>query len=488
MYKQPPKRVQRIRLIALYSAMTVAVVLVVVALVMVVSNYGYNQVTGTFEQRGLVQLASTPSGATIEVDGETLSSKTSTKSSVEPGIHQFVVWREGYETWFLTTPINRGSLVWLNYIRLIPKNRPVEVLGQYTTVTATSSDPNNEALLVQFDAKKPEFRYVDITRDAPAGRMIQLPKQAYEPANDDEKAAVKRNAPTYSIATWDESGRYVMVWYTIGSSKQLIVLDTEDPTKTVNVSREFSLPVDDARFSGRSGNVLYVTSGGTLRRLNISEGTVSRSLAPDVAQFDVFDSNTVTYVSRPDEETGARTLGVYREGDKEATVLRTVTDREAQVSIVARTYYNTTYTAITEGKHFELYAGHYDRGIDGLTRIANYTLDNSIDVANFNSSGSYVLLRTKAGFASYSIDRSLLTKTALDKGLSSKLFWIDTTHLGMIVDGKLTMRDVDGTNAHELNDANDATATLSRNGTYMYSFGMTDDNHITLQRIRMILR
>lgn len=489
MYKQPPKHIQRARLAALYTGMTLAVVLVVTALIMVVSNYGYNRATGTFEQRGLVQFASTPSGATIEVDGTTLSSKTSTKSSVEPGEHLFTVWREGYETWAITTPIDAGTLVWLNYIRLVPKDRQLETLRQYPAVAATSAAPNNEALLAQFDTSKPDFRYIDITKDAPSGRDIQLPKQVYELTSDDDKAAAKKAAPTYTVDTWDDSGRYVMVWYTVGASRQLVVLDTQEPGKTVNVSREFSLPIDTARFSGRSGNILYVTSGNTLRRLNISEGTVSRSLAQSVAQFDVFDSNTVTYTSLPNEDTGERVVGIYRDGDKEPTVLRTVADKNLPVSIVARTYYGTTYTAITEGKNFELYRGHYDRGIDGLTRVATYTLENDIDTTEFNTAGSYVLLRTKAGFASYGIDRSLLTKVALEEGSSKDMFWIDTMHLGMTVNGKLTMRDIDGTNTYELNPAGGSnTAVLSRNGTYMYSFGRTDDGQVALQRIRMILR
>ncbi len=490
MYKRPPKNVERARLFALYSIMTFFVIAIVLALVMVVSNYGYNQATGTFEQRGLVQFASTPSGATIEVDGKALASRSSTKSSVEPGEHTFAVWREGYETWSMTTNIDEGSLVWLNYIRLIPKQRAIDTIRTYdTAVTSTSVAPNNAGLLIQFKPTQASFRYVDITRDAPAGRMIELPQSAYSPSNDDEKAAAKRKAPTFTVDKWDESGRYVMVWLTIGSSKQLIVVDTEEPRKTVNVSREFSLPIESARFSGRSGNILYVISSGTLRRLNVSEGTASRSLASNVAQFDMFDSNTVTYVSKADDDTGERVIGVYRDGDKDVTVLRKVADRNVPVSIAARNYYNTTYTAITEGNKFSLYKGHHDRGMSGLREVATQTLDSPIESLEFNASGSHVLLRTKAGFVSYGIDRELFSKVALDEGVSKELFWIDTMHLGAIINDSLTIRDVDGTNVHELNTAaGSKSAVLSRNGTYMYSFGKSEDGHVTLQRIRMILR
>lgn len=490
MYKRPPKHVERVRLIALYSLMTSLVVIIVVALAMVVSNYGYNKVTGTFEQRGLVQFASTPSNATVEIDGKALPSRTSTKSSVEPGNHTFAVWREGYETWSMTTHINEGSLVWLNYIRLVPKDRPIDTIRQYDqAVTATTVAPNSSGILMQFKPSDTSFRYVDITRNAPVARTVDLPRTTYTPSNDDEKAAAKRKAPVFAIDQWDDSGRYVMMWLTIGTSKQLIIVDTEDPSKTVNVSREFSLPVESAHFSGRSGNILYVVSNGTLRRLNVSEGTASRSLASNVSQLDVFESNTVTYVSKPDDDTGERVVGVYRDGDKEPTILRTVANKDANVSIVARNYYGTTYTAITEDKMFSLYKGHHDRGMSGLQEVKTYILDNPIDSVEFNASSSHVLLRTQSGFASYNIDRAFLAKAPLDEGVSKELFWLDTMHLGVVVDGVLTMRDIDGTNVHELNTAKGGKlAVLSRNGTYVYSFGKNNDGKITLQRIRMILQ
>lgn len=489
MYKQPPKRVQRARLIVLYSFMTLAVIFVVAVLVMIVANYRYNGVTGTFEQRGLVQFASVPSGATVEIDAMTLPGKTATKSSVEPGEHRFAVWREGYETWILTTKIPAGSLVWLNNTRLVPKQRPIETIHSYDKVAAAVASPNSRAIIVQLDAAQPAFRYVDISHGQPKGQTIELPEQTYrltdDEAKDHEQASVR-----YELTRWDESDRYMLLWRVLGESRELIVLDTESPAKSVNVSREFSLPIESAVFSGRSGNVLYVKTGGDVRKVDISGGTITRSLVSGVAAFSLQDTNTVLYVSRPDEATGARTLGVYRDGDESPTILHTVRSQKDTAAIASSTYYGTTYTAIAEGTKVTLYKGHYDRGIEGLTAVASRTVDAPIDTVEFNSTGSHVLVRAGSSFMSYDIDRRIFSQNRLEYGSSADLFWIDTAHLGLIYDGKLTMRDIDGTNVFTLNTALDGTgrsAVLSRNGTYMYSLGTKADKP-SLQRIRMILQ
>ena len=488
MYKKPPKHVQRIRLTLLYVAMTAAVIIVVALLVLTVANYHYNRDTGTFEQRGLIQLASTPSGATVEVDGRIISSRTTTKYSVAAGERQFRVWREGYQPWSLTTTINEGSLVWLNYIRLVPTDRPIQTLSQrYTTLAAATTAPNDHAMVVLPIKTEPRLHYIDITNPAVSSKELTLPAAIYAPTNNSERGQQKRTPATYSFDEWDESSRYVFMWRTLGSTKQLILVDTHEPLKSVNISREFSIPITAAQFSGRSGNTLYILSDGTIRRLNVSDGTISRALVSDVAQFTAHTNATVSYVSNLQSDNATRTIGVYRDGDDVPKILKTVTDKKAKLSVASATYYGTTYTAIAQDNAVTIYKGHYDKGMDSLSQVATTTLETPVDSIEFNSTGSHLLIRGGRSFASYTVDRKQFARATLAEGSSSDLFWLDPMHLGLIADGVLTMRDVDGTNVFELNTAlADYGATFGRNGTYMYSFGK-GDNGVSLQRIRMIL-
>jgi acetyl-CoA acetyltransferase len=84
MYKRPSKRAETVRLVLLYTFMTTIILVLVTVLVLVVANYRFNKATGTLEQSGLLQLASTPSNAEVSVDGVSIGQRTSTKYSIDP--------------------------------------------------------------------------------------------------------------------------------------------------------------------------------------------------------------------------------------------------------------------------------------------------------------------------------------------------------------------------------------------------------------------
>ena len=482
MYKKPSKRAQRLRLFALYSVMTFTVIAVVAVLVLVVSNYRINRETGTLEQRGLVQFASTPSGAYVTVDGTVLSSRTATKHSVEPGEHSFSVTRDGYEPWNLTTSVSAGSLVWLNYVRLVPTDRTNQVMNTYSTVAATSPSPDGKSILLQYDKMQPVFRLVDISRDQPSGKDITLSSDIFDEPTEGQ-------VPEFSFGSWDEGGRYILLRHTLGDKTDIIVVDTHNPDRSVNISREFSLPITQAVLSGRSGNILYIVAEGSLRKVDVSGGTVSRSLVGNVEKFSLYDTNTIAYVALTHTDgTDLRVAGIYHEGDDAPTVLRT-TNRDTSLSIATSTYYGSTYTAIAEDGKLTIYKGHYDQGFEGLTRVSGRSLPDTVTHVEFTDTGSYVLARSETSFTSFGLERQIFTTVDLPVP-SQGLYWLDTMHLGLFVDGKMTMRNIDGTNVHNLTASKAGyRGVLSRNGTYFYSIGDTENSEgVRLQRFRMILR
>jgi hypothetical protein len=392
------------------------------------------------------------------------------------------MYRDGYERWTLATGVKEGALVWLNYVRLVPKDRTPRTIHTYPKLAQSLASPDQKSLIMQPDASQPVFRLVDISNTEPSGKDISLPAAVI--------GDLAGKTAHYTLQQWDESGRYVLAWQNVESAKDLIVIDTRNPERSVNVSREFSLPFGDAKFSGRSGNVLYAVSEGGLRKIDISGGTISRSLVDAITSFSVYDSSTITYTSSRTDEAGnvVQQAGVYREGDATPTVLASSKDADAHFSIATASYYNTTYTVIANGTKLAVYKGHYDQGMDGLSLVTERTTEEPIEHVEFNSIGSYVLVRAGKSFASYSIERGVYSERTLAAGAANELFWLDDMHLGLIAEGAVTMRDVDGTNIFSLMPARaNSAVTLSRNGTYLYGVAEGKDGTSELRRIRMIL-
>jgi len=90
MYRRPSKKKELIKRIAVYTAMTFSVLVIVTGLVFVTLGYRFDTDNGRVEQGALLQFETIPSGATIEIDGTAISARTPAKSSVMAGTHKFV--------------------------------------------------------------------------------------------------------------------------------------------------------------------------------------------------------------------------------------------------------------------------------------------------------------------------------------------------------------------------------------------------------------
>lgn len=481
MYRRPSKRQQTIRLSIIYTLMTISVLAIVGTLVLVVQGYRFDRGTGTLEQRGLIQFASTPSGATVEIDGRAIGSRTSTKTSVDPGTYEFLMWREGYETWRKTVDIEAGALIWLNYARLVPKERPVQTLASYERLDASLASPTNRSILLQPDRSRPVFRLADISGDSMSQQTIQIPSSQYTVPDGDDVEHV------FTMDHWDENGRYMLVRHTYGDQHEWIVLDTRQPSETENISQAFAIPISNALFSGTSGNILYVLSGGSLRKLDLSAGTISRPLVSNVASFSLYDTNIVTYIGLPAED-GSRQVGVYREGDTTPNIVYTAESSDTSLHAQLTTYFTTTYMVISDDKTFTVYTGHFDgRSSDDVTRLVTRTVDAPIEQVEFSPGRGHAFVRAGSEFFSYSLERSIVSQASLQGGSATSLQWLDEMNVWSEADGSLVMQELDGANVHAITAvAPGHTATLSRNGTYLYSIGTTDSGY-QLQRIRMIL-
>jgi PEGA domain len=487
MYRRTSKRTELIKRIAVYSGMTALVLLIVAGLVFVILGYRFDADNGRVEQGALLQFNTLPTGATIEIDGKVISSKTSTKSSVLAGTHTFLMWKDGYENWQKTLDVKAGTLTWLNYARLVPKARPVEALTALPTLAASTAAPDGKSILLQPDSTAPVFQLIDIRSDDIKSSTFVIPSAAYS------EAATVGVVHGFAVSSWDTGGRYGLVQHTYGDKKEWLVIDTKDANATKNVTTLLDLDIASITFSGTSGNILYALSGGDIRKLDLTAGTISRSLVTNVNSFELFETNVITYVGTNPTDAAKRVVGLYREGDVASHVLRTITSADP-VHIATSRYFNQDYVAISEGARVDIVSGSYpDSASDDSTSLspfANYMFNAPVQQLSFSPAGDYVLVQNGTNFASYDIEHerlSMSTATTDPAAVVAPLKWLDDDHVWSDTLGNLTMLEFDGANAAIINQSVPGhTAVISQNDKYLYSIGKTATG-FQLQRVRMIL-
>lgn len=489
MYHEPSKLRQLIKRIFVYLGMTIAVSVLVTLLVFYVLGYSFDRQQGTIEQNGLVQYVTVPSGATIEVDGTTLPNKTSAKSSVVAGQHEFVMWREGYETWRKTLSIEAGTLTWLNYARLVPKNRPIEVVASLPKVAATLTSQTRRFMAVLPDAAMPTVEFYDMQPEKVAHTSMTLTAADYTDAN---KPGVTHH---FQFSEWDIDGRYLLVKHQYNDAIEWLVLDRQSGALRSNLTKTMDIAVTEAHFSGNSGNLLFVLSAGDVRKIDLSSATLSRPFVSDVAEFHFNnETNIVSYVSTYDEETKLRTVGLVRDSDKQPFIIKKSTSLpDVALHVDTSRYFSKDFFIVSEGKNVSIRSGNLPGssadGTAGLKQFGSFEFSADVHWLQMSGNGRFVVAQTGPNFISYDLERKTVSPTSI---LSSdpnvgELRWLDDYYIWSDSADSLTMREFDGTNQHALGGvATGFDVSLTPDGTYLYSIGRAGAG-FQLQRIKMIL-
>jgi hypothetical protein len=488
MFRRPSKKQQLVRRAIVSVVMVLAVLVIVTGTILFVLGYRLDSDKGRLEQTALLQFDSTPSGAYITIDGKVVGSRTAAKQSVVAGSHSFIVSRDGYEQWAKSLDVKAGTLEWLDYIRLVPKNLKTETVASYSSVYGEKASPDFKWLIVQEKADTPTFKLVDLRAQDVKSTTLTLPSNIYT------DAATVGVQHTFTLDQWDAGGRYVLLRHDYSDKTEWIVLDTQDMATSVSITKLLSISLSSVRFSGTSGNILYgLTSDNVIRKLDLSAATISRGLVTNVKSFDLFETNIITYVGIDPSDAAKQVAGVYREGDESPHVLRTVDSLDTALSIDATRYFSDDFVAITEGLKVTVLKGKYPNsssdGAASLKTYADFAVTSPVDQLSFSPDGDYLLIRSGTNFVSYEVEYKRVTNATIETSEtgSHPLNWLDEAYVWAIYDGHVSIREFDGTNVHVINAAEPSfDVTLSQNGRYLYSITKSGETY-QLQRVKMIL-
>jgi hypothetical protein len=489
MFKKPTKRQFIIRRIALSALATFAVLVIVTTAILFMLGFRLDGMNGRLEQGALLQFDSTPSGADVSIDGRNIGSRTATKQTVIAGTHTIKMTKSGYQDWTRTLTLSAGTLTWLDYTRLVPKDRPVQTITTYEALAGAKFSPDSKWALLQALPNKAEFELADLRSEDVKTSTLILPQASYT------DATTEGVTHSFNISSWDSGGRYVLVKHLFRDQTEWLVVDTQNGSQTVNVTQLLSVGLTDVQFASTNGKVLYgLTNDGTIRKIDLSEATLSRAFISHVQSFSVFDNTVLSYVGVDSADAAKRVAGVYRDGDESAHVLRSVSDPDTILKIATGRYFSDEYVAIAEGDVVTVLKGSYpsssSQDNSSLKTLTHFELPGSVSAVSFSPKGDYVLAQSGESYKSYEIEhqRTASGMIAVSAGSpASTLKWLDVAHVWNDDAGMLMMRDFDGSNMFAImNVATGYDASLSQNGRFFYAIGR-DDKGFHLQRVKMIL-
>lgn len=486
---QPSPRSQLIRRVAIYSVMSVSVIILVALLVFIMLGYRFDRHDGTIEQGGLVQFNSRPTGATVTLDGASFGSLTPSKTTMASGEHFVTMGRQGYKTWQKSVKVVAGSVLWLNYARLIPTDLKPERIVHFPAVSGTLDSPNDKWMAIKENPASPTIRLADLSGDTVKIKELTLPAGSYTAPSEGQ-------AHSFSFEKWDPSSRYILMKHTYDTSKQeWIVVDTENIAATKNITTLLNIDASHVVFNPANNTTLYAQTAGDIRKIDLGAATISRPLVTNVAEFSIFEQGVLAYTSLPHAETNARTVGYYQEGEDEPQTIRSYTDDGQQsLHIAIDTYFGEPYVAISYGQDVEVFKGdlpkHNDPSIPPLKKITSFTFPEGVGYLSIMNDGRFVTTQNGPTYKIYDIELNKTTATTLQgtSPVSQKLAWLDSYTLISDRDDRLRLYEFDGSNQHTIMPVTSGfTPTLNPNQKYLYGIVKSAENAWHLERVRLIL-
>lgn len=487
MYHPPSKRKQLIRQVAVYTAMSVTVIVAVTALVLVMIGYNFNKKDGRIEQGGLIQFASLPSGAEVTVDGNVIGSQTPSKTTAFTGSHFVAMNKLGYKTWQKSVEVLPGSILWLNYARLIPTTLTPAAVIDFTTVSSTSSSPDKKWMAVKEDPATPDIRLVNIADDKTPVTTLSLPPASFT-------APSVGKTQSFTLDTWDNAGRYVLVKHTYDDGKlEWIVVDSQDASKTKNITTLLGIDASKVVFHGSNNKIMIAQIGTDIRQIDLDAATLSRPLVTNVAEFNLTAASTITYVTNFDDIKKTRSVGYYKLNADAPVVLQSFNDATLPLHIAIGTYFSENFIAINYGDTMNIYKGTLPKTTiadSDLSTAATYKLDGGAQWLQIHTNGRFVITQKANVFTTYDIELSKVTTTTLkgETEATKELQWLDGYTVWSDKESVVRLYEFDGANQQDIMTVVPGySVTLNPDGSYIYGINKSTAGVFQLQRVKLVL-
>lgn len=489
MYSPPvPGKKQTIKQVAVYALMTLSVIVVVSILILIMLGYRLDRKTGTLEQGGLVQLDSTPSGANLMINGTRLGATTGTKTTLAPGQHMVSMSRSGYTPWQKTVEVKSGTILWLNYARLLPLDRPVENVATLPGVTSSIPSPNRQRYVMTTEKASPSILLVNINTDTPEVETLTIPETSYT-------KSINPETESFTLTSWDPSNRYVLLEHIYDDKSEWLVVDVENIAETKNITDIFDIAITQPQFSREDTNVLFALINGDVRRIDIRDSTISAPLVRNVAEFSFYDQSVLIYVTNVSEETKSRTVGYKQKNASEPRVIRNYSDDGTiPLRLALGKYYNQTYVGIAYGTTVDILSGSLPRSDSEdpltLTAVATMSTPEPISFLSNRTDGRFFVAQHENSYSVYDLELQKATTTTLrgEASQTKEIRWIDGYNAWSSLDGVLRFYEFDGANQNDIMPiVSGQNPALSPNDRFLYAPTIDDAGEYHLSRVRLIL-
>lgn len=492
MHRPQSKRARQIHLFFTYFIMVATVIALVTVYVFIAQGYLLNPRDGRIEQGGLLQFDSRPSGATIKINGQNIGSDTAARKSYPAGTYRFQLEKAGYRTWQKQQTLEPGSVLWLDYARLIPRQLTPETVLTFPAVTTSLGSWDNKTMALM-ESRAPQLTLVDVSGETPKQTKLTLDSTTISKPKDPKTERFK-------LESWSGDNATLLIRHIYDGKTEWLRINTRQlAANVININTLLGVRPSSVEYRSDNSQQVYLLENGNLRRADLAARTLSGPIATDVKEFSVATDGMITYTTNAAKDTRAVAFGYVSDGAETSQVLRSLklssNDADARSHHVATgTYFGTRYLAFTNGNRLEvvradLPSSESQNPTPTLTPLVSQVLPSDTPLqVSIRSKGRFVVVEYPTGFATYDLELKKFTATKLGGTSAQRLQWIDNYLAWTDRGNQLTTLEFDGANKNTIMPVSSGyDATLSSNGKFLYGFVKTEKGSVELTRVKLTI-
>ena len=422
------KRRQSFRVIISEFFMVMAVIVTVIILAFLVSGYWLNSDLKV-ERQGMIQVSSIPTGADLDIDGESSwLQRTNTSKILASGEHTVTISKEGYDTWTKTVNISEGLFYRQHYPRLFLQDRTTEkALDTKNTIFATVS-PDRDKLLLVGDTS--EWQVVNLKDDTLEPKKLNL-SESLPGVSLAEDATVGLFSGKVLTADWDRDGHHVLFKIGNAGTTEWALIDVENAKNSLNLSKEFGANFSAVEILDNSASNLLAIQNGNLHKIDIPGKLISAILVGNVTDLDHYENEIIFSAV---DETKGNIVGLFKIGDNKITELETSTE---PIKVAISKFYDEMYITTLQGNQAKLF-----KKID-FAPVANFELSFSPNVIEVGHNGEFITMYTDSRIATLDMETTGVREWTT---AGSTFGWLDNDMIYSVANGELIVYDFDGFN------------------------------------------
>lgn len=471
-----PKKQRRhtVLLYAGYALIGVAILISTLVLVYQANGFGVNA-KGQVVQNGLLFFSSQPNPSDIYLNGKKNDKQTNTRISLPAARYSLVLKRDGYRDWKRTISVQGGDVQHFDYPFLFPVTLNTKSQANYNTLPGMSSQSRDRRwLLVQQTPTVAQFDVYDLKNDTVPVTTLQIPTSLVKVTGANQ---------VWKAVQWADDNVHLLLKHTSDTSTEYVLLNREDPTKTLNLTQLLGgNPPDLALIDNKYDQYhLFDPATGVLSTASINKPTPV-AILDKVLAYKSYGTKTVLYVTSQDAAEGKALVKILV--GEQTYPIRSVAANTSYVLDMAG-YRGNDYIVFAAASENMVYI--YQDPIGQLKKdsVSLPTAIRAIRVVNptrvsFSPTAQYVAAESGKNFGVYDIylKRAYLYTMPYELDAPQEYAtWMDGNRLTYVTTGKLLVFDFDHRNQQLLMSATAGAAPyFNPDYHYVYSVTRTQNN------------